>query len=626
MCGICGIYGFNDRSLLKRMCDDIAHRGPDDEGYYYDSCVMLGIRRLKVIDLSTGNQPIFNEDGSIVVVYNGEIYNFKENRKYLEAKGHKFYTQSDTETIVHLYEEFGDEFIGKLRGMFAFALWDAKKRRLLLVRDRLGIKPLFYYSGSGVLIFSSELKALLQYRGMKKEINFSALHDYLTYMYVPSPDTIFQGIFKLEPGNMMVCEDGKIATRRYWDLSENLNRSVDSFNDERAIIEKTYEPMKESVKMHLISDVPLGIFLSGGLDSGTIVAIASEFSSNPVKTFSIGFEDDDYNELDNVRLVADRFDTEHHEYTLGPVSLEDIENILYFFDEPFADSSAFPTYYVSYHARRNATVALSGDGGDELFGGYGNYIIDKIGMIYNKIPLVIKEELIPFIQKIIPDSSNNIYGKAKLKKFLNTAPMTPAHRHIFWLSCFSEDAKKELYTEKKLKQVLDIDSINKYSIFFDKRNMSDFINNCIYVDMKTVLPDDYLTKVDRMSMANSLEVRVPFLDHKMVEFVFSISSKYKIRGLTTKYLLRKIMKDKLPEKILKGKKRGFSIPLTRWLRQDFSILIKEFLSENDVKRRGYFNYSFIKSLSDNHLSGKIDNSKLLWILICFEIWHRRFMG
>jgi len=626
MCGICGTYGLIDRDLLARMCGAISHRGPDDEGHYYSSDVMLGMRRLKVIDLNTGNQPIFNENRDIVVVYNGEIYNYKENRGYLENKGHKFYTNSDTETIVHLYEELGDKCVERLRGMFAFALWDSVRERLLLARDRIGIKPLYYYFKDGVLLFASELKALLQCPSINKEINFHALHDYLTYLCVSAPDTIFKNIFKLEPGHMIICEYGNIEIKRYWDVCPQYDIYGGLFKNEATITERMYELILESIKSHLISDVPLGVFLSGGLDSSSIVAITSEILNKPLKTFSIGFEDDYYNELDNARLVAKRFGTDHHEYIVSPASIKDIQEILYFFDEPFADSSAIPTYYVSKYARQNVTVALSGDGGDELFGGYGNYKADKIGLLYKKIPSFIRNSLIPAIADCIPDAAEYLSGKARIKKILSMSRMSSEEGHVFWLSCFSEEAKRELYSDSSLTGLLCNNSLDRYIRYFNGYDMTDFINSCIYVDVKTVLPNDYLTKVDRMSMANSLEVRVPFLDHKLLEFAMSISSKYKIRGLTTKYLLKKIMKDKLPEAIIKGRKKGFSMPLSRWFREDFSVLLDEFLSENIVKKRGYFNYEFVERLSKDHLAGRKDNSKLLWTLVCFEIWHRRFIG
>jgi len=510
--------------------------------------------------------------------------------------------------------------------MFSFALWDSKRKKLILARDRVGIKPLYYNFGNGKLIFSSELKALLQWENIRKEIDFNSLHDYLTYMYVPAPDTIFGHVRKLEPGHMLVCRDRKIEVKKYWDLHCNGKPTAMPVEDETALAEKTYELVKESIKLRLISDVPLGVFLSGGLDSAAIVAIASEVSSNPIKTFSMGFEDDYYNELPNARLTARKFGTEHHEFIARPISIEEMQEVLCAFDEPFADSSAIPTYYLSRYARENATVVLSGDGGDEVFGGYGNYKADKIGLLYERMPASIRTNLIPYIRKFIPDSSNSHSSKAKLRKVLHMASMSRERRHIFWLSCFSADAKRELYTCNKLKELLQKDSMERYSRLFGKCCPDDFINDCISVDVKTVLPDDYLTKVDRMSMANSLEVRVPFLDHKLLEFVAPMSSRYKLRGFGTKYLLKKMMKGRLPEQIIQGRKMGFSIPLARWFREDFSVLINELLSERVIKKRGYFNFDFVKILCDNHLSGKSDNSKELWTLICFEMWHRKFLG
>ncbi len=625
MCGICGAYGLSDQELLKKMCSAMMHRGPDDEGHYFDSDVMLGMRRLKVIDLATGSQPIYNEDRSVVVVYNGEIYNYMELRDELVKAGHIFKTNSDTETIVHLYEEYGDDFINRLRGMFAFALWDAERKRLILARDRIGIKPLYYYFKNGILLFASEIKSLLVYPEISREINYNALHDYLTFGYVPAPNTIFADIYKLLPGYMLLCEDGKVTIKQYWDINNGDYKELSEY-DENELSAQLLRLMEESIRMHLISDVPLGVFLSGGTDSSTITALASEIFGRPLKTFSIGFEDDYHNELYNAGLVAKRYRTEHHEFVVKPAHIDLLEDILYYFDEPFADSSAIPTYFVSRCARGDVTVALSGDGGDEVFGGYGNYKADKIGLVYRRLPTFIKDKIIPFgIDKFIHET--NYYSKGQqIRKVMNMANLPPEHGHIFWLSCFGEDGKRELYKREEFKECLKHNSLDRYMTFFVDRNNNDFINKCIYTDIKTVLPDDYLTKVDRMSMANSLEVRVPLLDHKLVEFALCIPSKYKLRGLTTKYLLKKIMRDKLPKEIINGKKMGFSIPLAKWFTEDFSKLINEYLSKGIIQKRGYFNYDFVEFLSNDHFAGRKDNSKLLWTLICFEIWHRRYVG
>lgn len=626
MCGICGSYGLSDEVVLKKMCATLTHRGPDDEGHYLGDDVMLGMRRLKVIDLETGNQPIFNEDRSVVVVYNGEIYNFREIRKELEEKNHTFRTHSDTESIVHLYEEYGDACVNKLRGMFAFALWDIKKKRLLIARDRIGIKPLYYYHNGNSIIFASEIKALLTHPGVSKEINYTALHNYLTYLYVPAPETIFRNIFKLLPGHQLVYENGSMVTKQYWDI----NRGDYGFSDlenwsEKELSEKVYALLQESIEKHMISDVSLGVFLSGGTDSASIVSIASELSSKPVKTFSIGFEDAYHNELDNAKLVAERYGTDHHEFVVTPPDIDLIEDIIGSFDEPFADSSAIPTYFVSKCAKEHVTVALSGDGGDEIFGGYGNYKADKICHYYRKLPGLLRDDLIPFFINSLQEKENPFSAGQQLKKLLEMSKMSPGAGHAFWLSVFNTDLKEKLDKTGFLRDLLPVDSLDCYQTYFDTVNTNDFLNRNIHVDIKTVLPDDYLTKVDRMSMLNSLEVRVPFLDHKLLEFGTAMPGKYKLNGLTSKYLLKKMMKNRLPNNIITGKKKGFSVPLSKWFKQDFSVLIDKYLSEEVIKKRGYFNYDTIAMLSNDHIRRRKDNSKYLWTLICLEIWHRKYM-
>ncbi len=626
MCGICGIYGLEDKSLLQRMSNMLSHRGPDDEGYYYDQDVMLGMRRLKVIDLETGNQPIYNEDRSIVVVYNGEIYNFREIRKDLEKKNHTFSTNSDTESIVHLYEEYGDACVNQIRGMFAFALWDSKRKRLILARDRVGIKPLYYYSKGGAFAFASEIKSLLIHPGISKEINFKALHNYLTFLYVPGPETIFKNVMKLLPGHILIFENGKPVTKQYWDITggDYDFRGLEK-RSENELSEQMFELLHESIEKHMISDVSLGVFLSGGTDSASIVAIASEMSAKPVKTFSIGFDDAYYNELDNAKLVAERYGTDHHEFVVAPPDMDFIEEIIGSFDEPFADSSAIPTYFVSKCAREHVTVALSGDGGDEIFGGYGNYKADKICHYYRKLPGLFRDDLIPFFINGLQEKEDPFSANQQLKKLLKMSRMSPESGHVFWLSVFNNDLKDKLYKTDLLRNLLVHDSLDRYQEYFDRFNGNDFLNKYIKADIKTVLPDDYLTKVDRMSMMNSLEVRVPFLDHKLLEFGAAMPGKYKLNGFTSKYLLKKIMKNRLPDAIVNGKKKGFSVPLSKWFKQDFSVLIEKYLSEEVVSKRGYFNYDTIAMLSKEHKSGKQDNSKFLWTLICFEIWHRKFM-
>ncbi len=624
MCGICGIYGMNDRNLIERMCAKITHRGPDAEGFYFDAGLMLGMRRLKVIDLETGDQPVYNEDKTVVVINNGEIYNYREVRKDLQDAGHIFATNSDTEVMVHLYEEYGDGFVNKLRGMFACALWDTKKQRIVLARDRIGIKPLYYHFHNGILSFASELKSLLVCPKISKELNFSALHKYLTYTYVPAPETIFENIYKLMPGHRLVGVNGRIWTEQYWDL----NKGDYTYNetqrmDENELSEQLSSLIKESVKMHLVSDVPLGVFLSGGTDSGTILDYASEATDTPVRTFSIGFDDDYYNELDNARIMSHKYETSHTEYVIKPQEMDYMETVLSTFDEPFADSSAIPAYFVSKHAKQHATVALSGDGGDEIFGGYGNYRADKITNYYRRLPSAVRDKLNPFIANKF--SKNNSGVLAQIKKLAETSSFSPEYGHAFWLSVFSRGTKEKLYTHENLKSLLDVDPLAEYEDYSRHYYNGDFINGCMNIDMKRVLPDDYLTKVDRMSMLNSLEVRVPFIDHRLIEFAVTIPSRYKLKGLTSKYLLKRIMKGRLPDKILNGKKKGFSMPLNKWFKEDFSSLVDKYLSKKKIEQRGYFNYDAISAISSEHMSGRRDNSKFLWTLICFEIWHKEFL-
>jgi len=626
MCGICGAYGSNDRDILHRMCRAMVHRGPDHQGEFYDEHVMMGMRRLKIIDLETGNQPIYNEDRSIALVYNGEIYNFKELRSELKKKGHRFTTNTDTEAIVHLYEERGEAFLSGLRGMFAFSLWDSKKRRLILARDRIGIKPLYYYQKDGIFLFASEIKSIMAHPGFSRDICYQALHDYLTYQYIPAPQTIFENLYKLLPGHTLTFGSGEVTVKKYWDILDGDNDSgLRSGPDLASLSYELTHRLQEAVNMHLVSDVPLGVFLSGGIDSGALVALASELSEQPVKTFSIGFEDDYLNELDNARLVANRYGTDHQEFVLKPPGLDSIEDIIGCFDEPFADSSAIPTYFVCKCAKEHVTVALSGDGGDEIFGGYGNYKADKLTHWYRKLPAPVRDQFLPLLVKRLSENRSRSSRVDQIKKLLATAALPPEQGHVFWLSVFNEDLKKEVYRSEKLRQI-DIDSLDLYLHYFDQfpKNL-DYLNRCIFVDMKTVLPDDYLTKVDRMSMAHSLEVRVPLLDNRLLEFAAGISSDLKLRGLTTKYLFKKAMRSRLPHEVLYCRKKGFSMPLARWFRHDFNQLISEYLAEDVLKRRGYFDFKAVNRVADAHLKGKEDNSKFLWVLVCLEIWHRRYM-
>jgi len=625
MCGIVGSTGFTSEKIIKKMCRTLRHRGPDSEGYYIGDNIALGMRRLKIIDLETGDQPIFNDDKSIVTVFNGEIYNYEQLRNNLIKIGISLKTKSDTETIVYLYQQYGDEFVNYLRGMFAIAIWDKKKKRLVLARDRMGIKPLYYYYNNGKLIFSSEIKSILCSPDVSKELDFIALHHYLTFGYIPAPLSIFKNIYKVLPGHLLIYEDQTIHSKKYWDIRNN-DINNDDFDNQKEIEQKLIELIEESIRLHMISDVPVGAFLSGGLDSGSIVALASKLSKRPIKTFSIGFDDDYLNELDNARLLAKMYKTDHSEFIVGPTDIDVLEDIMYYYDEPFADSSAIPTYFVSKFASNYVKVALSGDGGDEIFAGYGNYKADKIGQVLNKLPISLNNKFIQSIFNWLPASNNLLDFNNQIKKIAKISSLEPEIGHVYWLSIFNEDAKKQLYLSDEFNKLNTIDSLKLYRNYFQHFKDGDFINTCINVDIKTVLPDDYLTKVDRASMANSIEVRVPFLDHKLVEFSTAIPSKMKLKGLTTKKLLKNIMKNELPEKVRLGRKKGFSIPLNRWFRQDFNVLTDEYLSTSRLNKMGYFNSSFIENQIKEHSCGIKDNSKILWTLVAFEIWHKQYMS
>jgi asparagine synthase (glutamine-hydrolysing) len=625
VCGICGEYCFDkrriDANLLKQMCDVIRHRGPDDEGTFIDDYIGLGMRRLSIIDLKGGRQPIHNEDESIWVIFNGEIYNHIELRKFLEQKKHKFYTLSDTEVIVHLYEEFGDSFVTWLNGMFASAIWDSNKKKLILARDRIGIKPLHYILLDDKLIFGSEIKSILQDTDVKREVNLKALHYFLGFEYVPAPETMFNGIKKLLPGHMLICENNNISMKKYWDLKfANCNsQSTTHYSD------RIYELLKKSVERQLISDVPLGAFLSGGIDSSSIVGLMSELLDQPVKTFSIGFEDQSYNELEYARIVAEHFGTDHYEKIISPDAVNLVNKIIQYLDEPFADVSVFPTYLVSELARKHVKVVLSGDGGDELFAGYDWYTASRFNKYYIKIPVAFRNGGERLIQKLSPSSTKKGLINI-LKRFVEGSSLPPDGRHIRWQYFITDEDRKSLYSNAmnhELENLNSFDLINKY---YSVENALNSLSKEQYVDIKMYLPDDILTKVDRMSMANSLEARVPFLDHEFAEFIGTIPSHLKLHGLTTKYILKKSMLRLLPKQILHRKKQGFSIPMKNWLRDDLRNLMFDVLSKEKIKEEGYFNYNYVGKIMQQHLEGKKNNAHQLWALMTFELWYEMYIN
>lgn len=625
MCGICGIYNLDgrpvDRNLLARMNSTLAHRGPDDEGYYVDESIGLGHRRLSIIDLNTGRQPILNEDGTKVIIFNGEIYNFSDLKKELEKAGHQFRTKTDTEVIVHGYEQWGTDCVSHLRGMFAFAIWDKRKSSLFLARDRLGKKPLYYFVDGKRLLFASELKAILEDKVVPREINLEGLSDYLSFGYVPAPKTIFKGISKLLPGYILLYENNDFLLRKYWDLQFNPKQDVSIGQYCDAIL----ETLRESVKMRLVSDVPLGAFLSGGIDSSAVVALMASLQKEPVITNSIGFTEKEFNELGYAKETAKLFKTDHREYVVSPDAVEIIRKLSWHFDEPFADSSAIPTYYVSKMTRQSVTVALSGDGGDENFGGYRRYYFDRLeNEIRNFIPQPIRRYLIGNIARLYP-KADWLPQVFRAKTLLTNISKDPINGYFNSMSLFLAPMKEKLLSGDFKANLKGYDSAGVFRDYYNNSDTNDPLSRTQYVDFKTYLVDDILTKVDRASMANSLEVRVPLLDHKFVELVAQIPSNLKLNGRTSKYIFRKAVAGILPAVIMERKKWGFGIPVGKWLRKEIREVAEETLFNQPGDAKSFFNQKYVKWMWDQHLSGLRDFTQPLWALLMFQLWADRFM-
>lgn len=621
MCGICGVTNRADEKLMNRMCEVLVHRGPDDTGFYIDkeNNISLGVRRLSIIDLKGGHQPIHNEDKKIWIVFNGEIYNFVELREFLEKKGHSFYTRTDTETIVHLYEEYGEACVNALQGMFAFALWDEKEEKLFIARDRLGIKPLYYYERKGELVISSEIKAILEHPNVAREVNLEALDLYLTLQYVPSPLTMFSGIKKLPPGHYLVWKRSEIKIKQYWDVAflERKQR----INEEVAE-EELKSRIKEAVRIRMRADVPLGVLLSGGIDSGAIAGFAAKLSHQPLKTFTVGFETSgDYNELKEARLISKRFDTEHHEVILdAPKTQELLPKLIWHLDEPLADQAAIPTYLVSKFARSEVKVALTGEGGDEFFGGYPRYGWFKIAkMVQDKIPLSLRKFLLQVIEKSSISQEKRRYAQLLLGEFSN------AKRHMSWIGSFTDD-KKELLYGKRMKEYRNFGRIEDLvSAYLEDEFEENLLHSLMYLDVKTWLVDDILAKVDKMSMAASLEARVAFLDHRLVEFVATLPANFKVRGLKTKFLLKRTLDEILPAEILNKRKHAFLVPTAEWFQNGMREFVREVLFSEITMNRGYFNPEYVKWLVNEHFAGRRNFNQEIWSLLCFELWHRLFI-
>jgi asparagine synthase (glutamine-hydrolysing) len=622
MCGIAGLVSATRESniseaLVRQMCNQIVYRGPDDEGIYVADGAGLGMRRLSIIDLSGGHQPVFNEDRNAWIVYNGEVYNFPELRPELENRGHRFYTKTDTEVIIHLYEEMGADCVTKLRGMFGLAIYDKTKRKLILARDRLGKKPLHYALHKGNLYFASEIKSILAVVPELAEVNAQALLEYLYYGYVPEPITAFTGIHKLPSGHLLEFENGEIRIRQYWDLPKYDTHTPKS---EEECLEELEHRLLEATRIRLISDVPLGAFLSGGTDSSTIVGLMARASSGPVKTFSIGFTKDDFNEASYARIVAKKFGTEHHEMILEPDVVQTVESLTGSLEEPFGDSSMLPTYYVSQMARQHVTVALSGDGGDEIFGGYDRYRIHTDHQIFERIPEWARKF---YRDKIFPRVPRGVQGR----KLSYNVSLPWQERYVDRLSFLPDFERDTPLLSDEFRGILKRgdDPGNVLRRRFASAPTEDPVSQLLYVDTKTYLVDDILTKVDRMSMLNSLEVRVPILDHVFIEWVTGLGPEWKLRGSKQKYILRKLAERVgVPREVLYREKRGFSLPLVHWMRNELKDMLMILLEPRTLER-GYFQPSGIRGVMDDYLLRGRTNTARIWRLLMFELWHRNFL-
>jgi len=615
MCGICGVAGgdpADGRDLVHRMCAAMVHRGPDDEGIVQLDSVALGMRRLSIIDVEGGHQPMHNEDSTVWVVQNGEIYNHLELRKLLIAAGHSFNTQSDTEVLVHGYEEWGEDLVGRLNGMFAFAIHDPGRGVVFLARDRMGIKPLHYAIDGDRLVFASELKALLRDPALRKGIDPAALDDYLAYEFVPSPGSIVRGIKKLEPGHTLTWSvaDSTHKVRRYWSPQLNLGGADGRDIDEEC--DRLRAVLRESVRNELISDVPLGVFLSGGIDSSAVAAMMTQLGGE-VKSFSVGFADRSFDESAHARLVAKHLGTEHHELTLEPGMLLDlVPRLPDLLDEPLGDASIIPTYLLSEFTRRHVKVALGGDGGDELFAGYPTLQAHRLAGYYLKAPRLLREGLVEPVVRSLPVSRGNLSFDFRAKRFVSGAAYSTAERHQRWMGSFDREGRAALLGRDSRSQGGDVAD-------------GDPLNQVLLLDMRLYLENDILVKLDRASMMASLEGRVPLLNNDFVEYATHLPLNMKLRGLRSKFLLKRALQGILPDSILNRPKKGFGVPIAHWFRGPLKEQMLSVLSPDRIAREGFFDPGGVRRLIDDHLAGRHDNRKQLWTLFAFEMWHDGYL-
>ena len=624
---MCGIAGFVDspdvhsplgadaaRALIHEMCRVIRHRGPDDEGVLTEPGVAIGMRRLSIIDVSTGHQPIHNEDGSISIVFNGEIYNFQALRSELESRGHRFSTGTDTEAIVHAYEEWGIDAIGKLRGMFGLALWDRRTRAMLVARDRVGIKPMHYAVAGGRLYFGSEIKSLLCAPDLPRDVNSDALDHYLSFLYAPRDASFFARIRKLPPGHVLTWREGRLTTAPYWRPG-----AVESFaGTEADAADELKRVLMDAVRLHLISDVPLGAFLSGGIDSSLVVALMSRVSGRRVKTFSIGFDQPQYDELQYARQVAEHYDTDHHEEVVTPDGVAILDTLVSHFDEPFGDPSAIPTWYVSRLAAKHVTVTLSGDGGDELFGGYDRYVQDpRVAAIDRYTP--------PAVRRAAGLVSSRLPYGAKGKRFLRHIAESERGRYLDAVGFFTADDKAGMYSSGLRRQLSGIDPEHRAIAVFDRYSGLPWASQMMRFDIETYLPEDILTKVDRTSMAHSIESRVPLLDNDVLDFALALPAAMKIRNGRRKHVLKEVASQFLPAGLIDRRKQGFGVPLDVWFRGSLRELFADTLLSPRALQRGYFEPAFVRRVVHEHVSGVRDHAFRLWQLVVLERWHQQYV-
>jgi len=620
MCGICG-FSWNDEALIRKMADRIVHRGPDQEGFFCTDGMSLGFRRLSIIDLSeNGSQPMFNEDNTVCLVFNGEIYNFQELRPQLEARGHRFRSNTDSEVILHGYEEYGIDVVNHLRGMFGFALYDTVRNRLLLARDRIGIKPLYYTEQNGRLVFGSEIKSILQDPGVERQVNHQALYDYLGFEFVPSPATMFAGISKLPAGHLLVWENGRAEVTRYWDLSFRPAAPMPSFAE---AVEQLRAHLDTAVKSHLVADVPLGVFLSGGLDSSCLVALMRRHISGPLKTFTIGYEDKTFSELDYAQIVADHCQTEHRVLRLDSLKPAYVEETLYHLDEPMTDLSTVPLYLLCKQAREHVTVCLSGEGADESFAGYDRFKASRLNARYfSLLPKVVRQQLVGRMARLLPDQPQKKGVINMLKRFVEGATLPEDGQHLRWQYFLNRSLEEGLF-QPGFRAQINADPFWQVREHAGRCDARDQVNREIYLDMRFMMTDSVLMKVDRMSMASALEIRVPLLDHVLVEFLASLPGDWKLNKMTTKYIFRAALEGLLPDKIVHRGKQGYSLPVKHLLRGELRDYMVERLHDSTVLRET-MDMACIDRLIAEHDARKHNHNHILWALLNVAIWHDRF--